>query len=81
MASAHADYLTGAYACSFGLQLASADISKHPIFKDCVALLRDVANYVKESGKRTQNLQSWQEICDSDLIKLEQLSQVIHVVL
>jgi hypothetical protein len=58
------------------VQLASAEIGKHPLFKACIDLLRDVANFVSDSGKRTQNLKVWEEICESDIVKLPQLAPV-----
>jgi hypothetical protein len=66
---------------SIASQLASAEIGKHPLFRDCISLVRDVANFMAESGKRGNNLKLWQEICECDIIKLEQLSQVIGGVL
>lgn len=63
------------------LQLASAEIGKVELFKEVIDLLRAVANYVADSGKRQANLSVWEEISGSDIIKLEQLCLVRFVIL
>jgi hypothetical protein len=57
-------------------QLASAEIARVKVFSDCILLLRELAAFVKDSGKREAKLATWQELSEINIIRLEQLCPV-----
>ncbi len=59
------------------LQLSASEFGKERLFKDCISLLSDVCNYVRESDKRIRHLEAMQDVCDKKAVKLRQLCPVL----
>ena len=60
------------------VQLSASAMGKQELFKECIAVLSDVCNYVAESDKRVRQLAELQEVCDLEAGRLKQLCAVLR---